>query len=120
MLRLIQPSDIILPYGDTGSIAVKAPYHLEPDDIALFVVYCNLHPHPVYMQQAYCDDDMIYVGFNKTICCMLPPGNYHWDIKIYKNPVYYDNGAIADAEQIDSLYSTFKLPRFIFKEGVTR
>lgn len=117
MVRIVYPADIILPRGDIGSVQIKVPYFTDEDDVALFVVWDEHYPHyPIWQQIAYMADGIVTLTFGKDIAWGIMPGKYRWDVKIYHDPEYDESGRVIGAKTIDSLYGSYRLPRFIVKE----
>lgn len=117
MVRIIYPADIVLPRGDSGYVQIKVPYFTDEDDIALFVVWDKHHPHhPVWQQIAYLEDGIVTLTFGKDIAWALMPGRYNWDVKIYHNPEYNEEGCVIGAETTDSLYGAYRLPKLLITE----
>ena len=61
-------------------------------------------------------EDYILIEFKKDDTEKLEPGKYFWDVKIYTNPEYDDDGLIINASEINSYYSAFEEPVLIIKE----
>lgn len=112
MVRIVYPSDIIWPRGDTGAVQIHVPYHVDEGDIALLLIYDRMKQQIIAQQIVQLEQDMVTLSLGQDLAWRLMPGRYYWDVKLYHDPVYDSNGVVVGAKTIDSLYGAFKLPRF--------
>ena len=106
MIRLAQRR-LIIPRGDTGQFSVPALTSGE-NTIAVFSIFNQYkriwtHEYPI-------QDGMVTIRFEHEDTKDLPIGRYNWDIKIYTNPEYDENGLLINGEEVDSYYAGFTLP----------
>lgn len=112
MVRIIYPADIIWPRGDTGTVQIHVPYHVDEGDIALFLIFDQTKKNILAQQIVQLDQDIVTLRFGQDLAWRLMPGHYYWDVKLYHDPEYDNCGIVMGAKTIDSLYGAFKLPRF--------
>ena len=60
--------------------------------------------------------DGLLIEFKKEDTAKLEAGKYFWDVKIYNDPIYDEDGILIDAAEINSYYSAFEEPLLIIKE----
>lgn len=108
MIRLIQRR-LIIPRGDTGSFSIPALPDVKTGDVAVFTIFDSLRSSIIYQKIVEELQDLVTVRFEHQDTVNLPVGNYYWDIKIYKNPVFIDE-ELVDGEEIDSYYAAYSLP----------
>lgn len=108
MIRLVQRR-LIIPRGDTGSFSIPALPDVKTGDVAVFTIFDTLHNSIVYQKIVEELQDLVTVRFEHQDTVNLPVGNYYWDIKIYKNPVFVDE-ELVDGEEVDSYYAAYSLP----------
>lgn len=108
MIRLIQRR-LIIPRGDTGSFSIPALPDVKTGDVAVFTIFDTLHNSIIYQKIVEELQDLVTVRFEHQDTVNLPVGDYYWDIKIYKNPVFIDE-ELVDGEEVDSYYAAYNLP----------
>lgn len=112
MVRVIYPADIIWPRGDTGFVRIHVPYHVDEGDIALFLIYDQAKQNIMAQQIVLLEQDFVTISLGQDLAWRLMPGHYYWDVKLYHDPEYDEDGVVKSAKTINSLYGAFKLPRF--------
>lgn len=115
MIRLIG-SRIIVPQGDTGIFMLPLKDMPTGEDVAVFSVKDIMTKETVIEKNVAITGAYFAVELKNQDTKNLSAGKYIWDIKMYHNPVYDDDGIIIDAMEINSYYSAFKQPLFIIKE----
>lgn len=108
MIRLVQRR-LIIPRGDTGSFSIPALPDVKTGDVAVFTIFDTLHNSIIYQKIVEELQDLVTVRFEHQDTVNLPVGDYYWDIKIYKNPVFIDE-ELVDGEEVDSYYAAYNLP----------
>ena len=116
MIRLVQRR-LIIPRGDTGSFSIPTIAAASSADVAIFTIFDCLTRSIAFQKTLTLTGGEEYLEFNFTHndTVNLMPGNYFWDIKFYKNPVYLDE-ELVDGEEVDSYYAGFKLPECEIRE----
>lgn len=117
MIRVVG-TRLIIPQGDTGSFFLPLRGNNQEGDLAIFSVKNFLFKTVVLEKVVQINNEDEKVNFNlvheDTI--NLTPGKYYWDVKIYRGPIYDEEGFLKGAREIDSYYSAFGQPLFIIKE----
>lgn len=108
MIRLIQRR-LIIPRGDTGSFTIPALASATSADIAVFTIFSCLTHSKIFDKIVNVTGDTLNFTFTHSDTVNLPVGEYVWDIKFYKDPIYEDDKLINGTE-IDSYYAGYKLP----------
>ena len=62
------------------------------------------HEYPVI-------DNTITISFEHEDTKDFPIGSYYWDIKLYINPQYNEEGLLIDGDEVHSYYAGFSLPQ---------
>ena len=114
MIRLVQRR-LIIPRGDTGSFSIPTIAAASSADIAVFTIFDCLTRSKVFQKTVVPSGDTLQIEFTHNDTVNLVPGNYYWDIKFYKNPVYL-NDELVNGDEIDSYYAGFKLPECEIRE----
>lgn len=107
---------IILPKGDTGFFTLPTRGKVNKGDIAVFSVKNPLTQTTVLEKHFDASEDHLLIRFEHEDTKELNTGKYLWDIKIYRSPIYDEDGLLIDAIDIDSYYSAFSQPQLIIKE----
>ena len=107
---------IILPKGDTGFFTLPTRGKVNKGDIAVFSVKNPLTQTTVLEKYFDASEDHLLIRFEHEDTKELDTGKYLWDIKIYRSPIYDEDGLLIDAIDIDSYYSAFSQPQLIIKE----
>lgn len=117
MIRLIQRR-LIIPRGDTGSFTIPTQGTVEDGDIAVFSIYDPMIQTTVKEKTITFNggEEVIIIPFEHQDTVALPPKKYLWDIKIYKNPQYDEEGLLIGGDEINSYYAAFSLPVCEIKE----
>lgn len=115
MIRVIGDR-IMIAKGDTGTFTVPNIYCKQENDIAVLVVYDSMYKKKVIEKISDADEDLLVFSFVSDDTKELEARTYYWDIIIYHEPIYDDEGLPIDGTHIDSYYGTrLKLPKFIVK-----
>lgn len=116
MIRLVQRR-LIIPRGDTGSFSIPTIAAASSADVAIFTIFDCLTRSIAFQKTLTLEGGEEYLQFNftHTDTVNLKPGDYFWDIKFYKNPVYLEDQLI-DGEEVDSYYAGYKLPECEIRE----
>lgn len=106
MIRIIS-RHLIIPRGDTGSFTVPALVKKD-NSIAVFSIFDQFkriwtHEYPI-------ENGQVTIEFEHEDTKDLPVGQYKWDIKIYVNPEYDENGLLINGDEVHSYYAGFTLP----------
>ena len=115
MIRMVG-TRIIIPKGDTGSFHLTNRGENSENTVAVFSVKDPLTKKTVIEKIIDVSERNIKIEIESKDTKGLPAGKYFWDLKLYKNPEYDEDGVLIDALEIDSYYSAFKSPLFIIKE----
>lgn len=116
MIRLINRR-LVIPRGDSGSFAVPTMGFVRSGDVAVFAIIDPLTRTNIFMKTIDPCPECVFValsGEDTDLEC----GKYYWDIKIYRNPEYDDDGVLVGADEIDSYYSAYGLPVCVIKEAI--
>ena len=109
MIRLIQRR-LIIPRGDTGSFTVPTLTTVSAGDVAVFSIFDRITKTTIFEKIFPATPETLTITFLHEDTVGLVPGKYQWDIKIYGNPQYDDEGILIGGENIDSYYSAYRLP----------
>lgn len=109
MIRLIQRR-LIIPRGDTGSFTIPTQGTVGNNDIAVFSIYDPMTHTTVKEIVVNATTDTLTIPFTHEDTVNLEPKKYLWDIKIYKNPQYDEEGLLINGDEINSYYAAFSLP----------
>ena len=109
MIRLIGKR-LIIPRGDTGAFSIPTKGGVSEGDIAVFGIFDPLTNKSVMMKIVPATEPNLTIPFVTEDTIELKPRKYNWDISIYKNPYYDEDGELIGAQEIHSYYSAFKLP----------
>lgn len=108
---------IIVPRGDTGTFTMPVIGYSTEGDLAIFSVLDKLTRKTV-LEKTYDASNKhltIFIEHEDTI--NLEPGEYYWDLKVYKNPQYDEEDNLIGGMEINSYYSAYRLPLFLIKEA---
>ncbi len=108
MIRLIQRR-LIIPRGDTGSFTVPALITSGESKIAVFSIFNN--EKRVWQKEVPVINDLVTVEFTHEDTRDFPIGSFYWDIKIYINPQYDEDGLLINGDEVHSYYAGFTLPQ---------
>ena len=114
MIRLVQRR-LIIPRGDTGSFAIPAITTSDTDNVAVFSIIDTKTKSLVFQKIVEVSEELITINFTHNDTVNLPAGDYVWDIKFYKGPVYADE-ELVNGEEIDSYYAGYSLPSCEIRE----
>lgn len=109
MIRLIQRR-LIIPRGDTGSFFIPSLPGVKEGDIAIFSIYDALTKTTIFEKSIPVTADELEISLTHEDTVKLKPNKYLWDIKIYSEPVYDEDGILVGGTKIDSYYAAFSLP----------
>lgn len=115
MIRIIG-TRLTLPKGDTGSFMLPVRGQVDKGDIAVFSVKDPLTRTTVIEKYFDASEKHIVISLELEDTIKLAAGKYFWDIKIYRSPIFDEDGVLIDAMEIDSYYSAFEQPLLIIKE----
>ena len=115
MIRIIGRR-LIIPKGDTGFFSLPNCGPHEEGDVAVFSAKDKLTRKTIIEKIIDASGDGLLIEFKKEDTASLEAGKYFWDIKLYKNPIYNEDGILIDAAEINSYYSAFEEPLLIIKE----
>ena len=114
MLRLINRR-LIIPRGDSGSFALPTLGIADEGNVAIFSIFDTLTRETLLEKRVDASEDFIYINLTHDDT-NIPDGKYYWDIKIYREPQFDEDGVLIGGEEVDSYYSAYKLPYCIIKE----
>lgn len=115
MIRIIGRR-LIIPKGDTGFFSLPNCGVYDKKDIAVFSVKDPLTRKTIIEKIVDASGDGLLIEFKKEDTAKLEAGEYFWDVKIYNDPIYDEDGVLIDAAEINSYYSAFEEPLLIIKE----
>lgn len=117
MIRVIPPAKIIIPRGDTGVAPIYSTYPLINVDMAVFSAYDKLTHNTIISKEAeFTCNNYLMIFFDEKDTEGLEPGTYYWDIKLYTGMHFDEEGNFTYADQVNSLFSAYKLPKLLIKE----
>lgn len=114
MLRLINRR-LIIPRGDSGSFALPTLGIADEGNVAIFSIFDTLTRETLLEKRVDASEDFIYINLTHDDT-NIPAGKYYWDIKIYREPQFDEDGVLIGGEEVDSYYSAYRLPLCIVKE----
>ena len=110
MIRMIGRR-LVIPRGDSGSFSLPALYKASSGDIAIFGIFNPLTHENVLTKIIEFTSPALTFTFSPSDTINLEPRKYNWDITIYKDPAYDEEGQLIGAAEVDSYYSAYnKLP----------
>ena len=109
MIRLIR-RHLIIPRGDTGSFSIPTLGKVSEGDIAVFGIFDPLTHKTVVMKIVAATEEYLTIPLESEDTINLIPKKYNWDISIYRNLQYDEEGELIGAAEVHSYYSAFKLP----------
>lgn len=109
MIRLIRRR-LIIPRGDTGSFSIPTIGEIGESDVAIFGIFDPLTHKTLVMKKIQATYPTLTINLITEDTVNLEPRKYNWDITIYKEPVYDEDGELIGAKEVNSYYSAFKLP----------
>lgn len=109
MIRLIRRR-LIIPRGDTGSFSIPTIGEVGESDVAIFGIFDPLTHKTSVMKKIQATYPILTINLVTEDTINLEPRKYNWDITIYKEPVYDEDGELIGAKEVNSYYSAFKLP----------
>lgn len=117
MIRIIG-NRIMIAKGDTGIISIPNIFQNDKST-AVLTVYDKLYKTKVIEKITLANKEYLSFTFSSEDTNNLEPRIYYWDITIYFNPVFDEDGFPISGERVDSYYgSRAKLPKFIVKGGI--
>lgn len=114
MIRVIQRR-LIIPRGDTGTFTVPALSPGQAGSVGVFTIFDPITKTRIFQKQVELQENVFNIEFGHGDTVNLQAGDYLWDIKFYKNPIFADNKVI-DGEEIDSYYAAFQTPKCEIRE----
>lgn len=114
MIRVIQRR-LIIPRGDTGTFTVPALSPGQAGSVGVFTIFDPITKTRIFQKQVELQENVFNIEFSHGDTVNLQAGDYLWDIKFYKNPIFADNKVI-DGEEIDSYYAAFQTPKCEIRE----
>lgn len=115
MIRIIG-TRLLIPKGDTGFFSLPNKGVFSEGDVAVFSVRNSLTQTTVIEKLIDASSSYLLIEIEKEDTMNLAAGKYFWDVKIYRRPIYDEDGYLVDALEIDSYYSAFEQPLLIIKE----
>lgn len=109
MIRLIKRR-LIIPRGDTGSFSIPTQGTVSENDIAIFTIFNPMTKKTELIKIIQASAPTLTFSFNSEDTYNIEPGKYNWDVTIYKEPQYDEEGVLIGATEVNSYYSAFKLP----------
>lgn len=109
MIRLIKRR-LIIPRGDTGSFSIPTQGTVSENDIAIFTIFNSMTKKTELIKIIQASAPTLTFSFNSEDTYNIKPGKYNWDVTIYKEPQYDEEGILVGAAEVNSYYSAFKLP----------
>lgn len=109
MIRLIKRR-LIIPRGDTGSFSIPTQGTVSENDIAIFTIFNPMTRKTELIKIIQASAPTLTFSFNSEDTYNIEPGKYNWDVTIYKEPQYDEEGVLIGAIEVNSYYSAFKLP----------
>ena len=109
MIRLIKRR-LIIPRGDTGSFSIPTQGTVSKNDIAIFTIFNPMTRKTELIKIIQASAPTLTFSFNSEDTYNIEPGKYNWDVTIYKEPQYDEEGVLIGATEVNSYYSAFKLP----------
>lgn len=109
MIRLVHQR-LIIPRGDTGSLSVPllSINTQGANLIAVFSIFNSFER--IFQKEIQVEGNTLEFNFTTEETKDLPVGMYNWDIKIYVNPQYNDNGLLINGDEVHSYYAGFGAP----------
>ena len=109
MIRLIKRR-LIIPRGDTGSFSIPTQGTVSENDIAIFTIFNPMTKKTELIKIIQASAPTLTFSFTSEDTYNIKPGKYNWDVTIYKEPQYDEEGVLVGATEVNSYYSAFKLP----------
>ena len=109
MIRLIKRR-LIIPRGDTGSFSIPTQGTVSENDIAIFTIFNPMTKKTELIKIIQASAPTLTFSFASEDTYNIEPGKYNWDVTIYKEPQYDEEGVLVGAAEVNSYYSAFKLP----------
>lgn len=109
MIRLIKRR-LIIPRGDTGSFSIPTQGTVSENDIAIFTIFNPMTKKTELIKIIQASAPTLTFSFTSEDTYNITPGKYNWDVTIYKEPQYDEEGVLVGAAEVNSYYSAFKLP----------
>jgi len=111
MIRTIQRR-LIIPRGDTGSFSIPLQDTVSSGDVAVFSIFDSLTRTTVHNINIPLtgEEEVITIPFIREDTINLVPKKYLWDLRIYHEPQFDNDGNLTGGSEINSYYSAFSLP----------
>lgn len=109
MIRLIRRR-LIIPRGDTGTFSIPMRAQMSESDVAIFSIFDPLTHKNLLEKKAEQSSNTLIFTFSQEDTVNLAPRRYLWDVTIYTDPVYDEDGILIDGAEINSYYAAFSLP----------
>lgn len=111
MIRVVQRR-LIIPCGDTGTFTLPLLPGTEQGDVAVFSIYDTLTKEVLLQKEKEITEQDLTFEFVRADTIDIVPSDdrYVWDVRIYHEPIYNENGIPYDGTSINSYYSAFELP----------
>lgn len=77
--------------------------------IAVFSIFNE--EQRVWTKEFPIENGLVTIEFTHQDTKDFPIGSFYWDIKIYTNPQYDENGLLIDGDEVHSYYAGFTLPQ---------
>jgi hypothetical protein len=107
MIRVIG-NRIILNKGDTGTFSIPNIYkHEDSDnDVAVFVVYDKMYKTKIIEKLDTNNEEFLVFSFNSEDTQDIEPRTYYWDIIVYHEPIYNEDGIPMSGSCVNSYYGS--------------
>lgn len=115
MIRMIG-TRLMIPKGDTGFFSLPNRGLCSSGDVAVFSVIDRITQSTVIEKQIDASGSHLLFELKQEDTAKLSAGKYYWDVKIYRDPEYDEDGILINAFEIDSYYSAYEQPLLIIKE----
>ena len=115
MIR-IQRNTIYIPRGDTGSISFPNNFPHHEGDIAFCSVFDRLTRKTILEKQIDGSSPYFTIFFDHEDTQTISVGTYYYDIKLYNHPRYDEEGTLIGANEINSMFGLYRLPKLIIME----
>lgn len=100
----------MIPRGDTGSFSIPTIGEVGESDVAIFGIFDPLTHKTLVMKKIKATSPTLTINLIVEDTINLEPRKYNWDITLYKEPEYDEEGELVGAKEVNSYYSAFKLP----------
>lgn len=118
MIR-IRGNRVMIAKGDTGTLVIPNIFYHEEYSVAVLTVYDPLYRTKIIEKITRANRENLSFSFESEDTQNIEPRNYVWDITVYRNPIFDEDGFPLKGEEVDSYYGTrIRLPKFVIKGGI--